>query len=316
MNFDIVPYDQSYQNIWDEFCNNSINATFLHTRNFLSYHGNKFTDTSVIVLESGVVIGLFPSAISLSDSKLVVSHPGASYGGIIHKGRLYGERMIKVLSSIFAYYKNNNFEKLLYKSIPEIYSLLPAQDDLYALFRLGAERVRTDLSCTIRLSNRISLSGRRLRGLKKAEKYVSLISGSTLLPEFWKVVEDNLERKHSTKPVHSYDEINLLSERFAEQIKLYCATIDGNVEAGVLIFISNRVWHAQYIAASKPAYKVSALDAVFSAVISDAEKAGAEYFDFGISTDMDGKYLNAGLYDYKHGFGCGGTIHEFYSIQL
>jgi hypothetical protein len=294
----------------------AINATILHTRRFLSYHGERFKDTSTLLLESGKVVGVFPAAESRTDSTSVISHPGVTYGGVVHRGWLSGMRMIEAMTALCEFYEQAGYHHLQYRAIPSIYATAPAQDDLYALFRLGAHRVRCDLSCTIDLSCRRHFSERRRRGLRKAQKAVALSSDSALLGNVWAVTAQNLAREHEAKPVHSLEELNLLQERFPEQIAVRSALMEGRVEAGVVFFNSPSVWHAQYIAASELAYEVSALDAVFDAAITEAREAGARYFDFGTSNEDGGRVLNDGLYRYKSEFGGGGVVHEHYELSL
>jgi len=316
VSIEIVPYVESYEATWEEFCAGAVNATILHTRGFLRYHGDRFKDMSVLIMESGKLIGVFPAAESLSDPKQVISHPGITYGGIVHHGWLSGLRILETLTALSEFYRNAGYHRLQYKVLPHIYATTPSQDDLYALYRLNAKRVRCDLSCTIDLAERKPLSERRRRGLKKAQKSVTLSSDPTLLGDLWAVIVQNLARKHDSKPVHSLAELTLLKERFPEQIIIRCALIDGRVEAGVLFFNSRAVWHAQYIAASENAYDVSALDAVFDGAITEAQQAGARYFDFGTSNEDGGKVLNDGLFRYKSEFGGGGIAHEYYELEL
>ena len=316
MSIEIIPYTLDHETAWEGFCAGAVNATFLHTRRFLSYHGDRFKDLSVLLMESGKVVGIFPAAESLSDSKLVISHPGITYGGILHQGWLSDLRMFEALTALSAYYKDVGYHRLQYKAVPHIYTTIPAQDDLYALFRLNALRIRCDLSCTIDLANRQPLNERRRRGLKKALKSVTLSSDSALLGELWAVIAQNLARKHDARPVHSLDELILIQERFPQQITIRCALLDGRVEAGVVLFNSTSVWHAQYIAASESAYDVSALDAVFDAAITEAQQSGARYFDFGTSNEEGGKVLNDGLFRFKSEFGGGGVAHEFFELRI
>ncbi len=316
MTIEIIPYDDTFASAWDTFCAGAPNSTILQTRRFLGYHGDRFKDASLIVMESGKLAGVFPAAQSLSDPQSVISHPGVTYGGIVHHGRLGGLRMIETLTDIAAWYVKSGYRRLQYKAVPHIYASQPSQDDLYALFRLGAQRVRCDLSCSIELSNRRPLSERRRRGLKKAQAAVILSSDPMLLGELWAILSQNLARKHDASPVHSLEEISMLRELFPQQIMIRCALIEGAVEAGVLFFNSPTVWHAQYIAASEAAYAVSALDAVFDAAIIEARQAGARYFDFGTSNEDGGKVLNDGLYRFKSEFGGGGVAHEFYDLEL
>jgi hypothetical protein len=44
--------------------------------------------------------------------------------------------------------------------------------------------------------------------------------------------------------------------------------------------------------------------------------AGKDYFDFGISTEDDGRYLNAGLMKNKESYGARATVCDWYSLDL
>ena len=316
MTMEVVPYSDEFRELWDAFCDGSINSTFLHTRRFLSYHKQKFNDISVLLRESDDIVGLFPAAVSPDKSDEVISHPGATYGGIIHQGKLTGKKMIDAMTALCGYYKDKSFKSLLYKSIPHIYQKSPAQDDGYALFVLEAARTRCDLSCTIDLGHRLTPSSRRKRSLKKAQDMVTISDEPACLESLWTVIVDNLDRKHNVQPVHTLEEIKELIVKFPNEIRIVSALVNGKIEAGVVLFNSMHVWHAQYIASSETGYRTSALDAVFEHIIMQAEKSGARYFDFGTSNESGGKILNEGLFRFKSEFGGGGVAHEFWKIRL
>jgi lipid II:glycine glycyltransferase (peptidoglycan interpeptide bridge formation enzyme) len=61
---------------------------------------------------------------------------------------------------------------------------------------------------------------------------------------------------------------------------------------------------------------MSALDAVIEHCIEQAMRDAKRWFDFGISTESQGLVLNEGLYRFKSEFGGGGTVHEFFEIDL
>ncbi|MDR8401560.1 GNAT family N-acetyltransferase [Paraburkholderia sp. USG1] len=316
MTIEIVPYSEDLAPAWDEFCSPAMNATFLHTRRFLAYHGNRFEDVSLIMMEAGSIVGVMPAAFVGENRHVVVSHPGLTYGGVVHQGRLSGTRMIDAIGAVRTYYAAQGCTKLIYKAVPYIYSDMPAQGDLYALFRYGALRTRCDLACTIDLNHRLPMSERRRRGLKKATEVVTLADDPANLQELWTVLEQNLARKHAAQPVHSLVELKSLLNLFPKEIQIRCARINGCVEAGAVFFNSRGAWHAQYIASSERGYQVSALDAVFDSAIREAAEAGVRYFDFGTSNEEGGAVLNDGLYRFKQEFGGGGVAHEFYELDL
>jgi Acetyltransferase (GNAT) domain len=313
---EIVQFTDNHSSLWDTWCIDACNSTFLHQRKFLGYHGKRFEDASRLIFESGQLVGVIPAARSLDDSTLVVSHPGSTYGGIVHQGWLSGERMVQALEQLRVHYAECGYSRLLYKPLPHGYARIPSQDDLYALFRLNARRVRCDLSCAIDLSVRRAPSERRRRGLKKALKGVTLVNDGELLGSLWRVLAANLEQKHGASPVHSLAELTLLLASFPDHIQVRCATIDGAVEAGIILFNSANVWHAQYIASSATGHAVSALDAVFDSAISEATSSRVRYFDFGTSNEQQGLVLNDGLYRFKSEFGGGGMAHEYYELGL
>ena len=317
MTLQVRSYEFTDEAAWESLCETALQATFLHKRAFLSYHGDRFSDRSLLIEQEGNTLGLFPAAQHPRDDACIVSHPGITYGGVLHDGRLTGSRMIEALERILDHYANLGYRKLVYKVVPSIYHHSPAQDDLYALFRLGAVRVRCDLSSSIELCARLPVSSRRRRGLNKARKAgIRVESGVQFIADFWKVVVENLESKHQSSPVHSLAEIELLCRRFPQNIDCVCALHNDQVVAGVLLFKTSTVTHAQYIASSSIGYASSALDAVFDVCIAESQGADMRWFDFGISNEQGGRYLNDGLYGYKKGFGSGGVVHEFYELEM
>src|SRR4051794_21863027 len=118
---------------WDALVDRSSNATFLHSRRFLGYHGDRFVDASVVVTDNaGEFLGVMPAAESAADGFVVVSHPGATFGGLVHEGALHGGHAIEAFEAIAAHYRERNVTSLEYKAVPLMYQRRPQQDDLYA----------------------------------------------------------------------------------------------------------------------------------------------------------------------------------------
>lgn len=317
MKLKLRPYEPADAKAWDAFCAAAHQATLLHTRRYLSYHKDRFIDCSLIIESDSKWMGVFPAAVQPNDDSCVVSHPGITYGGILHQAGLIGEHMISALSMICHYYAGQGYGKLIYKATPWFYHATPAQDDLYALYRIGGQCIRCDLSSTIDIQNRRPVSNRRKRSQKKAlQAGIEINVGIEHLPKFWEILADNLKQKHQTTPVHTLAEATLLAECFPNDICCVVGSIADTVAAGVLLFSTPTAIHAQYIASSSEGYQVSALDAVFEHCISQAQSKGKRWFNFGVSTENSGQVLNEGLYRFKSEFGGGGTIHEFFEIDL
>jgi hypothetical protein len=83
---------------WDNLVAASWNGTFLHGRKFLSYHGERFRDLSLVIEDArGRTVGVFPAAYDNAQEDIALSHPGLTYGGVVHDGRLRGAAMLEAL---------------------------------------------------------------------------------------------------------------------------------------------------------------------------------------------------------------------------
>ena len=72
----------------------------------------------------------------------------------------------------------------------------------------------------------------------------------------------------------------------------------------------------EQIASTAEGNSVGASTAVMSYAIGEGRRAGARYFDFGVSNEQEGWRLNEGLYRFKASFGAGGVAQEFYEVTL
>jgi hypothetical protein len=311
-------YQQHEAAAWEELLSRSPMATLLHTRAFLSYHADRFTDSSVVLRdEAGALCGVMPAAVIPGAPSEVGSHPGATFGGVVHAGALSGGKMIEAFHAIASHYRKQGFGRLRYAPVPFIYQQRPSADDVYALFRAGATRRRCDLSCAVDLVFGPQLSSRRQRGLSKARREgVEVVEGPELIGELWPVVEANLEARHGARPVHTEHELRDLINRLPTEIQVIVGRHDGEPVAGVVLFDGPRVSHAQYIASIEAGNRVSALDAVFDHCLRRAAVRGARFFDFGTSNREQGRVLNEGLYHFKAQFGGGGVAYEHYDLEL
>jgi hypothetical protein len=310
-------YEAGDASRWDTFCDGAYNATFLHTRRFLGYHGDRFIDRSLVLEDGGQWVGILPLGQDRADAAHWVSHPGITYGGLLHQGGLRGTAMLRALEAACDVAREQGARRLTFKPAPHIYTLAPAQDELYALFRIGAQRVRCDLSSCIDLAHRLPISERRRRALKKAHRAgVGVEAGAAGLDALWPVVEENLSRAHGLRPVHSLAEIQLLAGRFPDHIACRVARQEKRVVAGLVLFVTPRVSHAQYIASSEEGQALGALDLLFDHAIGEAQAMQQRYFNFGVSTEDNGRVLNEGLHRFKSEFGAGGVVHEHFEVAL
>ena len=320
----VTRYTPQNHQTWNEFVKQSRQGTFLFDRNYMDYHQDRFHDHSLMIYYKDKLYALLPAneVVSASNNEIpqkeLVSHQGLTYGGLLTCNKMTAELTCETFEAIGNYLKHEGFSKLTYKAIPWIYHKIPSEEDLYALIHVGkASLSAREISTTILLQNKLRFSEQRRRGVNKAKKNSLIIRQSSQedVFAFWNILNNNLQQKYHTRPVHSNEELQLLMSRFPENIIGYSVLKDEEVIAGTIIFITPQVIHTQYIGASEKGKEEGALDLLFDYLINQ-KKWNAPYFDFGKSTEDRGNYLNTNLIHQKEGFGGRGVAYDTYEWTL
>jgi hypothetical protein len=298
---------------WNNFVAQSKNATFLFHRDFMEYHSDRFQDFSLLVFdEKDNLKAILPA--NISENK-VYSHHGLTYGGIVIDPSLKLEKFIAIYSEILRFLNENNIEIINFKLIPSIYFSQPAEEIKYALFLSEANLTRRDALVTIDLQSEFKIDSNRMEGVKRAEKFGLEIKKELDFSGFWNtVLIPNLDAKHEAKPVHSLDEIELLQEKFPNNIIQYNVYLNQEIIAGTTLFIDKKTVHVQYISTIGDKNQHGALDYLFHYLITKAF-ANYSYFDFGISNENQGKNINKGLQYWKETFGARTFTQDFYEVE-
>jgi len=311
--FSIVKYTEEYKSSWDEFLFNARNSHFFFSRNYMEYHKARFEDFSLLVFDKAQkLIAILPANIN---NKIVHSHQGLTFGGFVVSDKVKMGTMLGIFQTLIMFLRANNTNKLIYKCIPYIYHNQPAEDDRYALFRNNAKLIRRDVTSTIDLTQQVRYSKGRKWTINKARKENIEILESKDYDTFWEILTKVLRSNHDVNPVHSLAEIIKLMNDFPENIKLYVAKKDRTVVAGAVIFENNNIVHTQYLANSERGKEIGALDLLLDYLIKHTYK-NKRYFDFGISNEDEGNFLNRGLISQKEGFGARSVVHDLYEIDL
>ena len=308
----IYKYKAENSIIWDRFIDSSKNGTFMLKRAYMDYHSNRFIDNSLMFYIDEKLVAVLPAS---KHNTQIRSHGGLTYGGLIMSKKIMVQQVLDIFDALKSYLKENGFESLLYKRIPNIYYRYPSDEDLYALFRCGANLIRRDISSTIYLPSKINFSERRKRGCKHAVKNNIEVRQSFDFERYIELLTDVLKKYHNAIPVHTASELQSLANNFPENIKLYAAYSGNRMLAGVILYVTETVAHAQYIANSDEGRCIGALDCIFDFLINN-QFSMIEYFDFGISTENAGLYLNDGLITQKQEFGGRGISYDFYELKV
>ena len=309
----IIKYSKEYKDQWDNFVKQAKNSHFFFHRDYMEYHSDRFEDFSLLFFDKkDKLIALLPA--NIKDDTLY-SHQGLTFGGFLVDYKMKTAIMLDIFAKLKEFLKEKGIRKLIYKCIPYIYHKLPAEEDRYALFINDAKLFRRDVTATIDLTNKIKYQEQRKRAIKKAIKNGLIVEKSKDFEQYWKILEKTLKDKHNSKPVHSVDEIIKLHNLFPENIKLFIAKKDNEILAGTVIFENENIVHTQYLANSEKGRELGALDLVIDELINEVYK-DKKYFDFGISNENNGRYLNIGLINQKEGFGARAVVHDFYELKI
>jgi hypothetical protein len=296
---------------WDDFIASSRNAPFLFKRAYMDYHRDRFDDYSLIVrLPEGDIVAVLPAH---KRDLALNSHLGLTYGGFAVGPEMKTRRMLQVFGSLVEFLQKEGFSSLLYKTVPYIYHLTPTEEDRYALHLCKAQWYLSSPTTVVVQSNRLPYQTRRARGVKRALKQNVMIRETDDYSSFWEILSRNLEEGHRAKAVHSVDEIVLLKTRCPSSIRLFAAFENEDIVAGVVIYESARVAHAQYIASTPHGRDIGALDLLFDTLLNDVFQHKM-YFDFG--TSSEGQGINGGLIEQKEGFGARVVTQDWFQVDL
>ena len=169
---------------------------------------------------------------------------------------------------------------------------------MYAIFVNNGKLIRRDASSAIFLFNKIKVSQLRLRGIKKARMNNLMVKVSNDFASFLRLCNRYCGTNTNSNPFTPIREMELLSNKFPQNIKLFAAFDGDKMLAGVLVFETEVVAHCQYMVNSADGKGLGALDMVIDHLINEYSDK-KRYFSFGVSTENNGAFLNEGLINQK-----------------
>ena len=309
---EIVRYTPDQKQAWNDFVRRSKNGTFLLDRNYMDYHADRFTDHSLMVYRRDKLYALLPGNI-VGDT--FYSHQGLTYGGLIMSDRTAAADVVQLFRLLNDRFRREGVRKVIYKPTPWIYHRQPSEEDLYAVVEVCGATVSRGLSSTISREHQNKWYRIRECGARHAKQLGLTVEETEDYKPFWQVLSNNLRERYGLNPVHTVEEIEMLHQRMPDHIRLMVVREGDETIGGTVLYVSDRVVHSQYIAASPKGKQVHALDLLFDVVIRKA-LASHPYFDFGISTEKRGTYLNEHLIYQKEGFGGRGVCYDWYEWTL
>jgi hypothetical protein len=309
---EVLSYDPGKKSVWDSVVHSSKTGNFLHLRDYLEYHQDRFEDASILINYKKKTIAVFPCS-THGDS--VVSHGGLTYGGLLYGREVRAHLVIEMLVAVTSHYKRKGAARLVYKVVPNCFHKYPAEEDQYALFRMGAKLVRRDLSSVIEMSKRPRFAESRRSGVRKAVNAGITLQEGINVGDLY-VLLSSVVDKFGVRPTHSASELELLMARFPTEIRSFGALrADGTLLATAVVYDFGDCVHTQYLASSEEGRATGALDYLVFNLVESSFK-DKRMFSFGTSTEKAGHILNEGLIFQKEAFGGRGIVHDFYELDL
>lgn len=294
---------------WDAFVHTSRNGTLFHTRRFLSYHQEgTFTDASLIIRDAQTIVALLPAA--LVDGVLV-SHPGASYGGLVLPWNSGMKETGEVIDAVMAYAQQKQYLGIRFLRLPPPSVRRRFSDDQeYWLYQRGWKTFRFELATSLFLRGLTeetllsSYDGKCRNSVRQGMKSGLTVALSDDIDTYWPMLEATLEARHHTKPTHTLQQFARLREMCPQEARLITASHEGKIIAGIVfVTLHDKAVYTLYIAQDFAFQHLRPLPVLVHALAELSIREGRDVLHFGISTEDSGKEVNDGLFFFKESFG-------------
>ena len=295
---EIVRYTNAFKQQWDRFVDEAKNGTFLFRRDFMEYHKDRFEDYSLMIFKGKKLKAVLPAN---KVQTILYSHQGLSYGGLIVHQDVRQDDFFDLQNVLKDFLKQKKFDCFISKQKQFIYN-----EEVFAWEQLYFKDIlNNELNLTADLLN-LTISKSKLKHYKRSEKKGFQIKKETCLLPFWETVLQPLLRdKYQVKPVHSLDEIQHLRNKFPDNIQQYSLYYQGEIVAGITVFVSRHVVKSQYGAATILGKELRAMDYLFINLLYHFKDLNYLYFDMGTVTDPNFEEgINNGLLQQKIELGC------------
>lgn len=300
---EILKYKEEFNELWDDFVlNKSLNGTVYQTRQFLSYHRDRFIDESILIYLDNNLICVVPCC---KNGDRYFSHKGSTYGGpVITLIKLSVSKMESLINKIFEYY-DNKFECRLANNIY-------FSEEISLLYYLIGRKLNIKLELSWYIDTSIDLISKitnksnktyLLKMINDKENYLfkSTDDNNDYL-DFYELLEKSLSINHSTSPTHSKDEFLLLKNILLDKQELFIIKKNNILLGGIFIIkVTKYCWYNVYIARNLDIQNSGiSIIYIMNEIIKKGYLNGVKYLDYGISTENGGNTLNIGLSEFKN----------------
>ena len=309
--YQIERYTPAHKVQWNNFIKTAKNSSFLHNRDFIGYHKDRFEDFSLLIFKDEKILAVVPAN---KENKTLYSHKGLTYGGIILTNDIGFKKVKFIFEAFLAFLEEHNFESLVIKCIPEFYTKLPSREVEHLMLTKGAKVISNELNYAVDYALADTMSRKKLRYFRNNKRDFSIKNAD--FQAFWEdILIPRLATRFHAEPVHALSEIQYLHKLFPDQIKQFNLYHDEKLLAGITVFINDKIAKAQYAATSPEGEKLRAMDQLFIFLIKKYRELNFKYFDLG--TVKGGKEpYNFGLIKQKEELGGVAFLQQTIKLKL
>ncbi len=319
---EIVEYNETYRNLWEQFVDDSNNGTLFAYQKFFDYHPkDRFKHRHLMFFERGKLVAICPEAeVKRDDGVWLVSHPGASFDGIITSTRSGISEALKLVDALINFARQEGYKGIELTRPPWIYYKLPENHIDFALFVSGGIYKKRELTSVVRLYSSIDENLRLFKttartAMRKAKKSGVKIEITNKWDEFYTLLERNLKLRHGVKPTHTLSEIYKLTSLLPDKIILFGAFAEEKMIAGSTIFICNKqTLLSFYITQDYDHQNLRPLNLTFAEIMRWGIDRGYGWLDFGTYTLNN--IPNLGLARFKESLGARGIFRDTIMLKL
>lgn len=316
---EVIQYKEEYRKEWEEFVEGSNNGTIFHLRRFLDYHPRgRFKDRHFLMKKRGKIISIFPAAEQrVSEGRILISHPGASYGGFVFQEDLGIRESIAVVKRLFDFLTETGFAKIVLTQPPIIYQKILSNYIDFAVWIRGARYLKRELSAVIEASGDplLTFKTEARTAVRKSIKLGVKVRESQDYQRFYEILKRNLKMRHNITPTHSLDELLHLTRLFPKRIRLFCAYLGEEPIGGIVSFVCNeRVVLAFYISHIEEYQSYRPVNLLIYELLKWTKQSGHRYLDLGTFTlRMEPDF---GLARFKENFKARGLFRDTLVIEI
>ncbi len=320
---EIERIDISKSHEWDEFL--AADYNMFYDKRFLCYNDifkKNIKWHHLLFRDKNKIIAIIPgNEITDNEGKSYVSCDGVSFGGFLWRDKLKITDFIEAIGMFSEYLQSQKFKKCLIRNSPYIYHRNANEEYEYALILSGFNVTRYSITNIVDLKSFEfeKLKNPKKRSIQKSAKIIGidLIEKNITeesLRDFYEILYANRELKH-VKPTHSLEELVYLKNVLSERVKLFTASVNGQI-AGIctLFLVKNDVVLNFYLAADEEHKKDRVSDYLLYKTIEWSKLNNFRLYDIG--TSNVGNELLQGLFDFKKKFMADGFLRKSYTLNL